>query len=240
MKRLVSGASFIRMLVFVVGVLFLFSCDLEEDNMIEKVVWNIGEPDEIYHGGYGVNEYYYYYYDNAELNIVYVFMKSSPGCGSSGNWYIAQTYVGSLNFGRELYTPPTIKHAPVKTAAPGTAIPITAVIYDDDYVKDAILYYKVAGQPDSTADSTEVVMYPSLTDSSYTATIEADAVTTAGVEYFIMAYDDEHKSRLPELRGYFTITVSAGDSMTYGKTETNKIVVPNYTPTVREKTGIPL
>ena len=169
------------------------------EDMREIVVWNLGEPDEIQTGGDGATAYYYYFYDNAELNLVYVFMKSE-----AGNWEITNTYLSDYHFGRTLYHAPSITHTPVSESLPGVDIPITAIISDDVCVENATLCYWVPGAPDST----EVVMSLLQTDSTYTATIPAEQVTGTGIEYFITATDnDSHTSRLPKLRGCYTLTI---------------------------------
>ncbi|UCH88901.1 MAG: Ig-like domain-containing protein [Thermoplasmata archaeon] len=81
-------------------------------------------------------------------------------------------------------TPPTITHVPITSLEVGTPITITATVTDDasgvDYVE---LYYR------KKTDNlyTKVSMTPSA--SKYSGTIPGDAVTTAGIEYFIKAAD---------------------------------------------------
>jgi hypothetical protein len=121
-------------------------------------------------------------------------------------------YPADIYYGRETYEPPTIKHSPVKTAAPGTVIAISARVTDDQYVKDVILYIRTRGE----TDFLPITMAPG--DSSmYAAEIPAERVTVAGVEYYIEASDSGHKSRLPQVKGAYLITVSPGSEITYGK-----------------------
>ncbi len=236
MNRFLSGSSLIRMLVLVSGILFLFSC-MEEDDMRLKTVAELGEPDEIMSGGYGPDVYELYFYDRADINRVYQYRKSASGCGSQGNWYVANVYLSDLHFQRELYEPPKIEHTPLKTAATGTLIQITARITDDNYVKDAIMYYRIPTEEDF------LPLTMSLEDSSrFSAEITPDRVTSAGIEYYIEATDSrDHKTRLPERSGTYVITVSEGAAKTVGNLESTTVPkLPKFAPTPLEKRDQPL
>ena len=97
MRRRLGGNAFARMLIFLCGIFLLFSC-MEEEDMRAKTIEELGEPDEIMEGGYGANEYTVYYYYNKNIDRVYVYNKSAPGCGSSGNWYVANTWAVSWDY----------------------------------------------------------------------------------------------------------------------------------------------
>jgi hypothetical protein len=186
--------------------------------MRQKTVDELGPPDEVLETGFGIDQYTYYYYDNKDIDRVYVYRKSAPGCGSSGNWYIVNTYMSSW-MGRTLYTPPKIVHTPVKAAPAGKQILITAKVSDDQYVKDVIMNYRVLG------DSTFLPVSMGLVDSTlYSAEIPADKVTSTGVEYYILAHDAAHASRMPQVKGTYVVKVSEGAAKVLGKPETT------YTP----------
>ena len=177
-----------------------FSCS-GEDDMREGVVEAIGEPDEIEKGGTGAYKYERYIYRNKDLDRVYIFQKSAPGCGSGGNWYVEYVYQASY-YGYEIYETPRITdHVEVKTAIAGQPIPISAVVTDDEHVVGVDLFYKAAGAADSIA------VYMTVSDSLYKAEIPAEAVIAPGVKYFIRAYDGEHFSTYPP-KGYISVTVT--------------------------------
>ena len=218
MKILYSNISLVRMLFLVSGLILFFSCSTNEEDMRQKTVDELGVPDEIANGGYGVDTYQIYYYDNKNIDRVYLYRKSAPGCGSSGNWYIYNTYMSSW-MSRTLYEPPKIVHTPIKTAPAGKSILVSANVTDDNYVKDVILHYRALG------DTTFLpVTFGNADTTLYTADIPAEIVTAAGVEYYIEAHDAAHTSRLPNLKGTYVISISAGVAKVLGKPETT------YTP----------
>jgi hypothetical protein len=207
--------------LIVSGLLLLFSCMGEKD-MRAEAVNDIGAPDEIQSGGIGVNEFQIYFYDRADLDRAYVYQKSASGCGSQGNWYVANViYPADYYYGRTIYTPPAIVHTPVKTAPPGVGITISAKITDDAYVKNAVLSYRIKGE----TDYVPVTMAPA--DSvTYQANIPEEKVTVAGVEYHIEAQDSAHNSRLPDVKGDFLITVTSTSTLTYGKQQKFPKIAP--------------
>jgi hypothetical protein len=212
--------------IVLTGLLVFFSC-MEEEDMRKQAVNDLGEPDEIQTGGFGVDRYEIYFYDRKDLNRVYIYQKSAPGCGSQGNWYVVDVvYPADIYYDRETYEPPKIVHSPVKTASPGSPIAISAKVTDDQYVKDVILYCRTRGE----TDFLPVTMAPG--DSSmYSGEIPAERATVAGVEYYIEATDSAHKSRLPQVKGVYLITVSPGAEITYGK--------PQSAPTFAKPVSIP-
>ncbi|MFC1608249.1 hypothetical protein ACFL47_09785 [Candidatus Latescibacterota bacterium] len=224
----ISKSSFFRAVVVCLGVLAVFSCSKEKD-MRASVVENYGEPDEKVKGGAGAYQYEHYVYQNKNINRVYVFYKSAPGCGGSGQWYIEYVYAAEY-WGYELYEPPTIIHAPIVNAPVGKPINITAEITDDVQVTKADVFYRTTG----TADSTAVAM--SVSETVYSATLPASSITAAGIEYYIEAEDNaEHKTRLPT-KGYFQVIVIAGKAVVIGKTETS---VPMGISNISLEPGVP-
>jgi len=99
-------------------------------------------------------------------------------------------------------TPPTITHTPVTTANINTAVTITATVTDNVAVQTVTLNYRTVG----TAAFTSVAMTPGV-GNTYTATIPATAVTTAGVEYYIVATDTSNNQARVPTTGTYTITV---------------------------------
>ncbi|MBN1290735.1 MAG: hypothetical protein JXB48_02770 [Candidatus Latescibacteria bacterium] len=171
--------------------------------MREGVVEALGEPDDIESGGSGPYKYELYYYLNKDLNRVYEFRKSASGCGSSGNWYVESIWYADYHFGRELYEPPYIEHAEVKTATSGQALKISAIVTDDEHVISVDLFYKAL----NAADSLAVPIPMAVSDSTYSATLPASVVKAPGLEYYIEASDGNHKSKLPP-SGFFAIEVT--------------------------------
>lgn len=233
MKILFNNASLIRMFFLVTGLILLYCCSTNEDDMRQKTVNELGDPDEIATGGYGVDVYQIYYYDNTNIDRVYVYRKSASGCGSSGNWYIYNTYMASW-LDRTMYTPPKIVHTPVKSSPAGKSILITATITDDSYVKNAIVYYCVLG------DTTFLPVTMGLVDSTlYSADIPAESVTTKGVSYYLVANDASHSSRLPSPKGTYTINVTEGAARVVGRPDTTQTPSPlKITPSNRERLNI--
>ena len=209
------NTSFWRIILVCCVILIAFSCSDEKD-MREEVLKNFGEPDLQEEGGAGAYKYLHFIYLNKNINKIYVFRKSAPGCGGAGDWYVETVLYASYYY--ELYEPPTITHAPVITAPAGEPITITAEITDDEQVVDADLFYRTTG----TADSTAIVM--TVAENIYTAVIPPESVTTAGVEYFIEASDGDHVSKLPAF-GYFPVIVTAGKAAkTYAETESSSLL----------------
>ena len=195
---------YLRAIVAILFVLILFSCSDEKD-MREGVIDAYGEPDVIDEGGSGAYKWMLYVYLHKDINRVYEFRKSAPGCGGEGQWYVENVYYSDYHFNYELYQPPVIQHSPVVTAPSGKPVTITAIITDDEQVLTADLFYKAVG----TQDSVAVEM--TVSESVYSAVIPAEVVTQTGVMYFIESSDGEHTSQMPP-DGFFTITVTSGEA----------------------------
>ena len=84
-------------------------------------------------------------------------------------------------------TAPQIEHSTISSAPRDAAISIVAYISDNMAVQSATLYYRIAG----TEEYSAVSMYPYEEEwrTKYTATIPANIVKEAGVEYYIEASD---------------------------------------------------
>jgi len=191
--------SLYMVILVVTAIVLVFSCSKDTDK--RKIVRDeYGEPDEIIYGGYGSYKSELYVYANKNINRVFDFNQSGSGCGGSGQWYIYNTYTAEY-WGYTLYLPPFITHTPVQTAIPDESVNITATVIDDVEVISVYLFYRVKGQEEFYS----VTM--SAEKSIYTAVIPVEAVTDAGIEYYIEANDDGHKTQSPE-EGFYTITVS--------------------------------
>jgi len=198
-------------------IVLLFSCSDNEDK--RKVVTDeLGPPDDIRRSEFAGMKSELYIYARKDINRTYEFRKTVGGCGGSGQWYVYRMYYTNYLFPDiELYLPPTIKHTPVESAPPGQEIEITAEVKDDEEVVSVTLYYRATGQEDFLS-----VRMTGGEEGMYTASIPAEAVTTAGVEYYIEAFDDgEHSSELPE-DGVYSITVSSSEkAVARGTPESN-------------------
>jgi hypothetical protein len=119
-------------------------------------------------------------------------------------------------------TPPTITHTPVTTAAVNTPVTIRATVTDNVAVQSVTLYYRTVGAPAFTS------LAMAADGNVYTATIPATAVTTAGVEYYIVATDTSNNQARAPTTGTYTIQVTT-------------FTAPASTPTrVHPVTGTPL
>ncbi len=82
-------------------------------------------------------------------------------------------------------SPPQITHTPVYSATTGSAVTISASVFDNtDYVSKAELYYRIKGAAAFT------MMQMTVNGSTYQTTIPANAMTAAGIEYYIQADDN--------------------------------------------------
>lgn len=78
---------------------------------------------------------------------------------------------------------PSIIHTPVISATTGSKVGITATVTDNVQVTQVTLFYRTTG----TEAWSSMEMTPN--NSKYSAYLSADAVTTAGLEYYIVATD---------------------------------------------------
>lgn len=183
----------------VTAIVLIFSCskDTDKRKMVKEMY---GEPDDIIFSVYGSFKSELYVYANRNINRAFEFQQSGSGCGGSGQWYIYTTFTAEY-LGYTLYLPPYITHIPVQTVNPDESVNITATVADDVEVISVYLFYRVKGKEN----------YFSVTmaaeNNIYTAVIPVEAVTDAGIEYFIEAHDDGHKTQSPE-EGFYTIAVS--------------------------------
>jgi hypothetical protein len=213
MKGFFGRPTLKKVCILVAGIVILFSCSSEKD-MREATKAELGEPDVIETGGSGPYQYTKYVYARKDLNRAYIYYKSAPGCGGSGQWYVNQVYPADL-LGYGLYVPPTIVHTQVKTAEQNKNILISAKVTDDVQVANVILFYRKPGE----TDYKPITMNPE--NDAFIAEIPAEEVTTTGIQYYIEATDnDKHKSRLP-VSNFYVVTVSKTPSKMIGQPETN-------------------
>jgi len=100
-------------------------------------------------------------------------------------------------------TAPTITHTAVTQGYAGVPIAISADVTDNVAVASVTLYYKVTGAAAYTSAAMSLV-----SGNTYSATIPASAVTTAGIEYYIVALDTSGNSARAPATGAYSITVS--------------------------------
>ena len=186
-------------ILVVLAIVLIFSCS-KSTNVRKMIKEEYGEPDEIIYGGYGSYKSELYVYANKNINRAFEFNQSGSGCGGSGEWYLYNTYTAEY-LGYTLYLPPKITHTPVQTVNLNESVKITATVTDDVEVISVYLFYRVKGKEDYIS----VTMSPE--NNIYSAVIPVEAVTDAGIEYYIEAHDEGHQSQLPE-KGFYTITVS--------------------------------
>ena len=116
--------------------------------------------------------------------------------------------------------PPVITHTPITSGTLGTAIAVTATITDDTDVTAPTLGYRVSG-------GTYTTVPLASSGETYTATIPGDAVTRAGVEYYLEARDaDGNITRTPLASPFipYRISVQAATlTVTRGGTGTGSV-----------------
>ncbi len=89
-------------------------------------------------------------------------------------------------------TAPVITHTPVTSAHISENIEIRATVTDDRFVESVTLYYRVKEQVDYKTLTME------LNNGQYIATIPTVDLDTAGMEYYIEAYDGVNTTKLPD------------------------------------------
>jgi len=97
---------------------------------------------------------------------------------ASGTRYFDVTFVDA--------SPPQITHIPVTNGIEGQAIGIYALVTDDVGVQEVTLYYRRLGEQSYT--KTPMLACQGCID-TYNASIPASAVTTATIDYYIVASD---------------------------------------------------
>jgi len=197
---LIRSHAFRSLILLLTLLLLLFSCSSEKDKR-QTIVKEYGEPDEIVTSSFGTYKTELYVYKRKDTNRAYEFQKTASGCGGSGQWYVYRVYYADY-LGYELYMPPQITHAPIQSAPQGEKLSVSAEVIDDEIVVSVTLYFREVGQEEFQS----IRMTPD--ENKYSANIPIQAVTAAGIEYYIEAEDEEHTSQLPE-NGVYTITVSS-------------------------------
>ncbi len=106
--------------------------------------------------------------------------------------------------------PPVINHTPVTTGTSGTPITISAIITDDKSgVKSASLFYKKGEGASANSEPFKEKNMTAVGGDQYTATIPGEEVTTAGLEYYIEAKDNQGNTAKTTI---YTINVPNGGS----------------------------
>ena len=106
---------------------------------------------------------------------------------------------------------PNIYHSPVKIAYTESNLLVSATVTDNLQVRSVRLYYRVVGSVDWK--STEMVAL----NSRYTGIIPSEYITTAGVEYYIDAFDGiTHTYKGSQTEPYNILVKTAISSESYG------------------------
>jgi len=103
--------------------------------------------------------------------------------------------------------PPVIVHTPVTAAVANNGVTISAIVTDNVGVASVKLYYRKTG----TTPYSNLVMTASGT--TYSATIPASSVTTAGVDYYLEAKDAVPNTTSSPPTPPYVITVSSTDTV---------------------------
>ena len=96
-------------------------------------------------------------------------------------------------------TPPTIEHVAITSAAQSNNLSVVAYVYDNISVQQVKVYYRVNGETEYRYAEMHRV------GDKYTGVIPADAVTAAGVEYYIMANDGTLEGYCGSAKSPYTI-----------------------------------
>lgn len=96
---------------------------------------------------------------------------------------------------------PDMIHSPVRSGYEGSSITVTALVSDEREVQGVKLYYRIAG-----TDAWNVSEM-SLLNNKYTSIIQYNYVTTAGVEYYIEAWDGSNYTYKGSSDAPYVITV---------------------------------
>jgi hypothetical protein len=109
---------------------------------------------------------------------------SAPGNVASASWWF-----------RIDTSPPSIDHDPVAMGNVGTDVELIAIITDDSGIESVTIYYRGSeGGPFS-----QIPMLETSTPGRFKATIPGEAVTTAGIQYYLEAKDSlNNTARSPE------------------------------------------
>ena len=197
-------------LFIIVGICFSCSDDSDKRQTVRN---EYGEPDDIIESEFGGMKSQIYIYAHADINRAYEFRKTTDACGGSGKWYVYRMYYANY-LGYELYRPPEVTHTPITASPSGQKVIVTATVTDDSQVVAVNMFYRVVGQEEFI----EVQMV--ITEGVYRADIPAQAVTDAGVEYYIEARDEGHYTFMPAEDETYLVTVDAGvQKPVYGRTK---------------------
>lgn len=113
---------------------------------------------------------------------------------------------------------PNIYHTPVRTAYTNSNLVIGATITDNLQVKEATLYYRIK---DGTYKSAKMTN----NNSRYSAIIDASDITTAGLEYYIEAFDGvSYTYKGSESNPYSVVVKLAVDDSSLGDVDGDGVI----------------
>ena len=107
-------------------------------------------------------------------------------------------------------TPPDIIHQQIFTHTSDSALTINCDIIDDKKVDNAMIFYRWGGDPGFV----NLPLRKETNSTSYKSTIPADDVTSSGVEYYLLAWDNESDSTRLPVSGYFSVQVIVRNGIT--------------------------
>jgi hypothetical protein len=114
---------------------------------------------------------------------------------------------------------PNIYHSPVANAFTGSNLVVTATVTDNLSIIYAELYYRMVGETDW-----KIIRMNDLND-KYSAIIPAQYVTTAGIEYYIDAFDGvSHTYKGTEEAPYTIAVQEAVDASSLGDVDGDGII----------------
>lgn len=96
---------------------------------------------------------------------------------------------------------PSVYHSPVYNATTGRNLIIEATVTDNLYIEAAKLYFRIVGE-----EEWRVIIMNSFND-KYSAIIPADYITTAGIEYYIEAFDGVSYTYKGTVENPYTVAV---------------------------------
>ena len=106
-------------------------------------------------------------------------------------------------------TPPDIIHQQIFTHTSDSALTIICDIFDDKKVDNAVLFYRWGGDPGFS----NLSLRKETNSTSYKRSIPANEVTSSGVEYYLLAWDNESDSTRLPLSGYFSVQIIVRDGI---------------------------
>ncbi len=114
---------------------------------------------------------------------------------------------------------PNIYHSPVHTGYTGSALIVNATVTDNLMIKSATLFYRTVGE--ATWKSVSMTAH----NDRYSGIIPAEHLSTAGLEYYIVATDGISETRKGSTDAPYAVTIKlAVDKNSYGDVDGNGVI----------------